>query len=301
MGVGSEAVHLAARQGGYVSRSQLTGLGLTERAIDWRINSGELIVVSSGVYRLFPSDDHEDLIRGALLALPEAVASHESAAHLLELPTLPRLRPTVTVASHTTHRFPGVVVRRGDDLDRTHLTRIHDIRVTNVARTLFDLAGLLRWSEFDALAEASLLAGRFKEKHLERMLTELGRRGKRGTRNVRDFLAIRSGAPGATVLERKGRAVIARAGLPAPLAQLPIPWSERRRFDDAYPQSHIAIEWDSRAWHEQRAAMESDRRRDREAAVHGWKVVRFTWRDVTENPAEIVSTLSTLLGRPPLQ
>lgn len=294
-------MHLAARQGGYVTRSQLTALGLTERAIDWRIDSGELVVISSGVYQLFPSDDHEDLIRGAVLALPEAVVSHESAAHLLELPRLPRLRPTVTVASHTTHRFPGVIVRRGNDLDRTHLTRMDDIRVTNVARTLFDLAGVLPWSEFDALAEAALLAGRFKEKHLDRLLTELGRRGKPGTRNVRDFLAIRSGAPGATVLERRGRRVIAQAGLPEPVPQLLIPWDKRRRFDDAYPQAQVAIEWDSRAWHEQRAAMESDRRRDREAAMHGWKVVRFTWNDVTKNPAEIVSTVSTLLGRPPLR
>ncbi|MGH8949674.1 MAG: DUF559 domain-containing protein, partial [Acidimicrobiia bacterium] len=85
--------------------------------------------------------------------------------------------------------------------------------------------------------------------------------------------------------------VLARAGLPPPLPEHPIPWRPGRRFDDAYPQARVAIEWDSRAWHEQRAAMVEDRRRDREAAAQGWIVLRFTWDEVTTKPREIVETV----------
>ncbi|MGH3649464.1 MAG: endonuclease domain-containing protein, partial [Acidimicrobiia bacterium] len=236
-------------------------------------------------------------IRGALLALPGAVASHHSAAHLLDFPRLPKLKPTVLVASHTTHKFTGVTVRRCEDLDRSHLTIVERVRVTNVVRTAFDLAGALEFNEFDAMAEALILAGRMELRHLERMTNQLARRGKPGSRSARDFIAIRSGTDSrATILERKGHAALVAAGLPSPIAQFPIPWDPGRRFDDAYPDAMLAIEWDSRAWHEQRAAMRADRKRDREAALHGWFVARFTWQDVTENPADVGATVAALLN-----
>ena len=286
----------AAKQGGHVARAQLLDGGMSARAVDRLVGSGELTVVESGVYQVFPSDDHIDLIRGALLALPDAVASHESAAHLLKFPRLPDLRPTVMVRSHTTHRFPNVTVRRCDDLDRTHLTKVDRIRVTNVARTVFDLAGVLQFGEFEEIAEALILSGRLELRHLERLLDELARRGKPGVRAARDFIEMRSGGdPKATKLERKGREVLAAHGLPTPEPQYPIPWDPQRRFDDAYPEAMLAIEWDSRAWHTQSKAMASDRERDREAATHRWFVVRFTWQDVTERPEEVARTVATLL------
>jgi hypothetical protein len=296
MGVTKEVLEQAARQGGYVTRAQLVEAGLSESAIDRRVTSGELVVVSHGTYQLLPSTEHIDLIRGAVLALPDAVASHQSAAHLLDLARLPVLVPTVTVASHTTHRFRGVVVRRSDDLTRKHLTTVDRVPVTDVPRTLFDLAGLLHFKRFDGIAEAAIVAGRMELGHFEKITGELARRGKRGSRAARDFVAIRSGTdPRSTALERKGRAALIAAGLPLPFAQYPIPWSTGRRFDDAYPDARLAIEWDSRGWHQQRAAMASDRRRDREAALHGWYVIRFTWDDVTQRPAEVGATIASLL------
>lgn len=296
MGLPKAAVERAARQGGYIKRPQLLELGMSSGAVDWAVNVEELTLVSPGVYRVFPSDDHIDLIRGAVLALPSAVASHQSAAHLLAFPQLPKLVPTVTVASHTTHKFPGVMVRRSDDLQKSHLTTVDGVRVTNIPRTVFGLAGILRYKEFVAITEALIIAGRMKESHFERIVNELARRGKPGSRNSRDFLEMRAGGdPGATTLERKGRAILVSAGLPAPIPQYPIPWSPKKRFDDAYPGAKVALEWDSRAWHLQGAAMDSDRRRDREAALHGWIVLRYTWEDITKRPAEIASTVGTLL------
>jgi very-short-patch-repair endonuclease len=42
--------------------------------------------------------------------------------------------------------------------------------------------------------------------------------------------------------------------------------------------------------------MRSDRQRDREAALHGWIVVRFTWQDVIERPDEVSSTVRSLIA-----
>ena len=40
-----------------------------------------------------------------------------------------------------------------------------------------------------------------------------------------------------------------------------------------------------------------DRERDRRALLHGWRVVRFTWIDVTERPAEVVEIVRALLNQ----
>jgi hypothetical protein len=165
-----------------------------------------------------------------------------------------------------------------------------------MTRTFFDLGRLLKFSDFDAIGEALVIAERMELDRFEQVTRRLARRGKPGSRSAHDFLEIRAGKDRrATVLERKGRAILSSAGLSAPTPQHPIPWSPGRRFDDAYPDAKVALEWDSRAWHEQREAMVADRRRDREAAAHGWVVLRFTWEEVTKKPREIVETVKTLL------
>lgn len=296
MGIPRPVLELAAKQGGFATREQLLSAGMSASAVDRRVNEGHLVVMSPGIYQVFPTAGHIDLLRGAFLALPGPVASYQSAAFLLDFRVLPKLQPTVTVASHTTHSFPGITVRRADDLKASHLTKVGGLLVTNIARTTFDLGGVLEFGEFESIAEALILDGRLKQRHLRRITEELARKGKPGTRAAKDFLEMREGArAGSTVLERRGRKVLADGGLPDPVPQFPIPWTPGRRFDDAYPQEHIAIEWDSRAWHLQRAAMEEDRRRDRDAALHGWYVIRFTWKDVSEQPVEVADTVAQLL------
>ena len=298
MGIPKQVLDLAVTQGGYVSRLQLIARGVSPSAIDRRVNAGELRPVTHGIYVVIPSEDPIDLVRGATLALPGAVASHQSAAHLLRFPRRPMLQPTVVVPSHTTHRFPGVTVRRCDDLMPSDTVQIEGLAVTNTVRTFFDLGRLLEFKEYDAIGEALVIASRMDLDTFERTVARLARRGKPGTRAAKDFLEIRwSGSDRrATILERKGRAVLSTGGLPTPVGQFPIPWERHRRFDAAYPDAALAIEWDSRAWHEQRRAMAADRQRDRRASMNGWTVLRFTWEDVTERPQEIIATVSTLLN-----
>lgn len=296
MGIPKHVLDHATRQGGYVTRQQLIDSGLSPGAIDRRVSQRIITLVSRGVYLVIPSENHVDLLRGATLALANAVVSHQSAAHLLRFPKLPTLIPTVVVPSHTTHRFPGVTVRRCDDLARSDIVQVDGLAVTNTTRTFFDLSRLLGFHEYDAIGEALVIAGRMELANFERITHRLARRGKSGSRAARDFLEIRN-APDrrATVLERRGRAVLSSAGLPAPIPQFPIPWDTRLRFDDAYPVERLAIEWDSRTWHQQRMAMGADRQRDRRAAAHGWVILRFTWDDVMANQDEIIDTVSTLL------
>ena len=66
----------AVRQHGLVTRAQLLAAGLTERQIDRRLGTGQLLVVHEGVYRLPPvKPTYEQAVLAACLATG-GVASH---------------------------------------------------------------------------------------------------------------------------------------------------------------------------------------------------------------------------------
>lgn len=295
----SSVIEEASKYGGFITRAQVEALGVGSSAIDRRIRNGDFVVVARGIYQIIRSEENLDLVRGAVLTLPGAIASHQSAAQLLDFPHQPKALPTVTVRSSTTHRFPGVLVRRTSDLMKSHVTLVTGIPVTNVARTVFDLAGIMDLEELDRIVESLIISNRLKIRHLELVSKDIARRGKRGTANIRQVLSLRGDTRGIdpTILERRGRLVLADHALPTPVAQFRIPWDPARRFDDAYPDHRVAIEWDSRAWHTQREAMTSDRRRDREAAENGWVVLRFTWDDLINGPTDIATTVRSIIDR----
>jgi hypothetical protein len=71
-------------------------------------------------------------------------------------------------------------------------------------------------------------------------------------------------------------------GLPVPEPEFPIRIAGGLiHVDLAYPLLKIAIECDGYAWHMDRASFERDRARDAELMALGWKVLRFTWAQIT--------------------
>jgi len=57
----------------------------------------------------------------------------------------------------------------------------------------------------------------------------------------------------------------------------------------------LVIETDGRATHATREAFESDRRRDQRLMLAGFRVVRFTWFQVTREPVTVAETIGALL------
>jgi len=55
--------------------------------------------------------------------------------------------------------------------------------------------------------------------------------------------------------------------------------------------------WDS---HRSRSAFEQDRARDAQLAVLGYEVVRFTWRQLTGDPAAVATTIRALISARPV-
>lgn len=69
-------------------------------------------------------------------------------------------------------------------------------------------------------------------------------------------------------------------------------------MDFLWPKQRLVVETDGVAAHLVPRASEHDRDRDQLLAVHGFGVVRFTWRQVVTTPDLVVARLGALLGAP---
>ena len=291
-----ELTDLAARQGGVIRHEQAFACGLTHGQIGQRIRIGRWRRLGRFGYRVFDMDGMTDLVRAAVTVLPNAVVSHESAAEIHGLPMLPKGNAVVTVHTRTTHDFPNVTVHRCHDLMDEHIVQVMDLPVTSIPRTIVDLSPLVTVSHLAAIVGALITARRIVTDDVQRVVDQIARRGKPGIRKVRRVLEERDTGPrDGTPLERLGARVLRARGIPEPHFEYPLPWDPARRFDAAFPHARLAIEWDSRQWHELAEAFQMDRERDRQAQLHGWRIVRFTWADVTRRPDEVAKTVRHLL------
>lgn len=66
-------------------------------------------------------------------------------------------------------------------------------------------------------------------------------------------------------------------------------------LDVVWLRQHVAIEFDSRTFHDNDPSFVTDRRRSRRLAAAGWQVVRTTWTDLDERAAELAADVHALL------
>ena len=107
--------------------------------------------------------------------------------------------------------------------------------------------------------------------------------------------------PTESELEARFVALCRTRGLPEGVRQMAAPWCPdddrgRERVDLAYPNERLIIEMDGRRYHAQLEAMARDRRRDQLALAAGWRTLRFTWWQITKEPAFVADIVRTVLG-----
>jgi very-short-patch-repair endonuclease len=279
---------VAARQGGAISRPQLVSLGVTRRAIERRIESGRLTCVHRGVYAvghaaLSPRGE----LFAALLAIgPDAVLSHRTAAWMWQLADRPpavelsipgrRLRPRPGLAPHSVAPYLTSEVRRRDGLP-----------LTAPLRTITDLAATADQATLERAIREARVLGLVTDRELERAA-----RGR-----LARLLDTRGTQPTRSRLERAMLRLAERAGLPRPATNVRVgPYL----VDFLWPRQRVIVETDGWAAHGHRAAFEADRARDAALQALGYVVVRFTWRQLTDEPALVAARLAaTLAAREP--
>jgi very-short-patch-repair endonuclease len=89
--------------------------------------------------------------------------------------------------------------------------------------------------------------------------------------------------------------LVRKSGLPEPETDYPIgPY----RVDFAWPARRLAGELDSIAFHSTQPKFVADRKRWADLDALGWRLFRFTWWDVTEEPEALLVRLTRSLARP---
>lgn len=287
---------LSGTQGGAIRIDQALEAGMTRNQVNYRLRTGRWSHLVRGSYLIRAMVTVDDHLRAAIAALPGAIVSHEAAAERHGLAPVPLGKATVLVHTQTTHDFPGVTVRRCHDVEGAHITTVDGLPTTTVPRTVVDLAAILPERQVAAVLDNAIVSQTTTVEDVAAVAATVGRSGKPGTQKLRALLGERTGAGmGGTPLERKGNSLLLEIAAVTPMFEYPIPWQPDSRFDAAYPEARVAIEWDSRRWHTQVDAFRTDRARDRQAVVHGWKILRFTWEDVTQRPDEVVHTVRQTL------
>lgn len=277
---------------GLVDADELAAAGLLPDAIARRVAAGGLRRVHHGVYQVGPIAGPRAREVGALLAVGEpALLSHHSAAALWGFTPAWAGDVHVTVPAGRRCRRPGIRAHRSDVLDGAIHRRLP---LTMPARTLLDLASHLRPTELDRAVEEAQVLRLVTEHKLVRLLQE--RPGCRGARALARALRIEP-ARMRSRAERSLRRIVEVAALPRPEYNAHVCGHE---VDALWREARLVIESDGFAFHSTRAAFERDRRRDAELTLAGYRVVRLTWWQLTDEPQLVAARIAALLEVPAL-
>jgi very-short-patch-repair endonuclease len=287
---------VAARQHGVISRDQLRAMGLSDGGIAGRIRRGTLHRLHLGVYAVGHTvlGAHGRWLGAVLACGDEAVLSHAAAAALWGLRPSAAMIVDVTVpGSGGRRRKPGIRIHRARSLDGQTTTK-DGIPVTTAGRTILDLAAILDHRGIERLldrAENARLGGDLPLDALAR-----AHAGHRGASKL--LTTLNHHQPGTTLtkseLEERFLHLCRAAGLPKPTVNHHV---ELLEADFVFKAHGVLVETDSWQHHKSRDAFESDRRRDAIHAAAGWRTLRFTHRQIVDEPATVQRALETALAR----
>lgn len=278
-------------QAGVISRSQALAAGLSASAIQRRVETRRWLVVHPQVF--LSADRHfgdEARLRAAVLWGRDGAVAHGPAAAWWYgmLPRPPkRIGVTVPRDRHPNPR-PGVELRRRD-LHPQDLACHRGISLTGLALTVLETAVALGRDGSTFLDRALQTRVGFDWLHSAHC-RNLGRQG-----SARTSVLLSAAADGsASQAERMMKALLRKAGITG--------WRGAYRWqgleiDIAFVAEQIAVEVDGWAWHVTPERFVRDRQRQNTLVNGGWRVLRFSWHDLTMRPDEVLDEIRVELAR----
>jgi Protein of unknown function (DUF559) len=272
----ARVVAVAEGRFGIVEYRRLLDLGATRSWVGRQAVAGRLHRMHQGVYSVLPPS----LLRveGRWLAAvlscgPGAVLSH---VHALALWDLRRVAATarihVTVPTYAGRpQRAGIRIHRSMTLTPEVVTIENGIPVTTVRRTIADV----------------------RRKVAPHVMRDVIRRAQIRQLDVGPIPGDLPPPVDRSELARRFVAVTRRHGLPDPLPEQVIgPYT----VDFLWPKRRLVVEVDGWETHGNRIAFEDDRARDVWLTTQGFRVVRFTWRQITKEGPSVARTLRRLLA-----
>jgi very-short-patch-repair endonuclease len=278
-----------------ITNAQLARAGIDKDGITRRIRAGTLHRMHRGVYAVAPSSvlRPEGRWRGAVLACGDGAAlSHRSAAVCWALLEERWAFVDVTTSARGRKGSEGIRLHRTRRLDVSDVVVVRGIRVTSVERTLMDLADVVSLSVLRRAARQAevlqLPVGAPREKaHGRRGAPSLGALSLQRA----DLMFTRSD------LESRFLRLCRRFGIPRPEVNVVI---EGIECDFVWRDARLVVEADGHRFHGTRTAFEDDRQRDVALGRAGWRVARFTYAQITGEPAGVAAAILDFLHLGPV-
>jgi very-short-patch-repair endonuclease/predicted transcriptional regulator of viral defense system len=271
---------LAAGQHGVVCLAQIRELGVSTAAIKHLRRTGRIRTLHPGVYEVgLPSADPRRRWLAGVLAIGDgACLSLHSAGALWAIRSEPSTRVDVAVTDRGgREKRLGIVLHWPRHLDERDLTTRHEIPVTTLARTLFDLAPLVGTRETQRMLEKAKVEHGFGLSELAVAYEAEPRRPNRAA--MRRALATHQPGsnPARSWLERRLFAWLEDEALPLPVTNDQIGSDEA---DFHWPDLDLVVETDG-GQHEFPWVIESDLAKDDRLRARGKTVFRLSHPQVT--------------------
>lgn len=287
---------------GVISRRDLLARGFDPSWLRRRIDSGRLVVVLAGVYRLegMRLGEPGRFMAAALNAGPGAAIGDRSA---LALHDLIRHRGDVVVVRSSGCR-PRADRRKSSDGWGVRISRkslpasdraiVNGIPTLRVERAICDSApGLTADVIRSVLVAAEQRRSVDWRELVRRSAPGPGRPDLGVLREIIGEWLPEMAATRSEMEERTLQVLVVEGGLPEPLVNHRI---GRWVADFYWPDWDLVVEVDGYAFHSDRVAFGRDRRKDRELLAMGIRVVRFTWREVTGAGSVMAAEIERLAG-----
>lgn len=300
--IAGQLVRLSVRQLEIVTYSQCAALGLSASFVKRRLATRQWLRLHRGVFKVSGSAPTvEQQEAAALLAAGHgAVLSHQSAAkhHRLDVPSTPIIHLTIP-GKRNISALSGTRVWRSIDFPPFVWAQRWPLRITPLDRTVLDLASILDDSWLRAVVDSALRPAPDRLVTFQRLVGSRGR-GRAGAQRLRKLLS-----------QYEQQAEIPDSALESLGVELTVLLSQRpvlhywvmtqgtllAEVDLGWPELQIGVEFDGWKHHGNRFAFGRDRWRDRQLTLRGWTVMRFTWKDVSENRDRVLVEISQAVAR----
>jgi very-short-patch-repair endonuclease len=285
----------AGQQLGLITHAQLEEIGCSRQMRRTRISDRRLIPIAHRVLRLAgsPCTWEQALLAATLEAGAAAVVSHMSAAALWGFADLRRGAIELSIPLAHCPRLTRGRLHRVDQLISLDVSQRSPFALTTPERTLIDIASRLSHRRLELILDSAARDGLLTAGSAADALARLRASGRHGIKRLAEVV----GDPASHLrtdswLERRTLQLIRAAGLPTPCTQR---WeatsSGPARVDLLYEAERLVVEIDGHATHSTRRQRQADAEREAALVLRGWRVIRFTYEDVTERPAYVVDTI----------
>lgn len=268
----------ATGQLGLLHRNHLDHAGLTQGAISARVAYGRLTRMHEDVFAWGHTAvrDEARWLAAQWSVGRDTALSHLTAGAYYDWRVQAEDEDVHLSTTRSLGNRDGITVHRTTRLERADLFRPRLFVVTSMPRTLVDLADVLTWPEYRALADGTQLRTDHIRAAWER------NRYRAGSPFVRRLLEADE-AHTKSEFERRYLRFARARGLPRPPG-LNV-WVAGHQADCVYGHERLVIELDGRAFHRRRGQMRADRQRDTDYQLGGYLIVRLVWDDLHPDEA----------------